>query len=138
MVNKHNSNWNHFLLSSLWSYQTSTKNATGFTSFHLFHSVELVLPIEFHISSLYPVVEIIPDTSPLEKCLLMLEQTDEDSRVSLQMIEAAKTRSKSHYDSHVHSHTFREWDLILIYDQARDKNSKGKLESMWYGPYVIH
>ena len=68
----------------------------------------------------------------------MLKQTDEDHRVSLQMIKAAKTRSKSHYDSHIHPRTFNKGDLFLFYDRAHDKAGKGKFESMWYGPYVIH
>ena len=54
------------------------------------------------------------------------------------MIEADKTRSKSHFDSHVHPRTFSEGDLVLVYDQANDKLGKGNFESMWYGPYVIH
>ena len=54
------------------------------------------------------------------------------------MVEATKTRSKSHYDSHVHPHTFSEGDLVLIYNQANDKLGKGKFDSMWYDPYVIH
>ena len=54
------------------------------------------------------------------------------------MIEVDKTRSKSHYDSHVHPCTFSEGDLVLVYNQACDKTGKGKFESMWYGPYVIH
>ena len=54
------------------------------------------------------------------------------------MTEAAKTQSKSHYDSHVHPRTFSKGDLVLIYDQDNDKLGKGKFDSMWYGPYVIH
>ena len=54
------------------------------------------------------------------------------------MIEAAKTWSKSHYESHVHPCTFSEGDLVLIYNQTNDKLGKGKFDSMWYGPYVIH
>ena len=68
----------------------------------------------------------------------MLERTNEDFHASLQMIEAAKTQSKSHYDSHVHPRTFSKGDLVIIYDQANDKLGKGKFDSMWYGPYVIH
>ena len=56
----------------------------------------------------------------------------------LQAIEASKTQSKSHFDSHVHPRTFSEGDLVLIYDQANDKLGKKKFESMWYGPYVVH
>ena len=67
-----------------------------------------------------------------------MEQTNEDCHTALQMIEAAKTQSKSHYDSHLHPCTFSEGDLVLVYKQANDKIGKGKFDSMWYGPYVIH
>ena len=49
-----------------------------------------------------------------------------------------KTWLKSHYDSHIHPCTFNEGGLILSYDQAHDMTRKGKFESMWHGPYVIH
>ena len=114
------------------------ETTTSFTPFHLVHGVESVLPIECHILSLRLVVELLPDTSPLEQGLLMLEQTTEERCVVLQIIEAVKNRLKSHYDSHVHPRTFREGDLVLVCDQANDKLGKGKFDSMWYGPYVIY
>ena len=83
-------------------------------------------------------VELFPDTSALEEWLLQLEKTIEDHQVSLQAIEAAKTWSKAHYDSHVHPRTFNEGDMVLVYNQPNDKLGKGKFESMWYIPYVIH
>ena len=138
MVGNHKCNWHHMLLSTLWAYRTSTKNATGFTSFRLVHDIESILLIEFQILSPLLVVELLPDTSPLEEWLLQLEQTIEDCRATLQAIEAMKTRSKAHYDSHVHPRTFSEGVMVLIYDQPNDKLGKGKFESMWYGPYVIH
>ena len=116
----------------------STKKATGFTPFHLLHGVESVLPIECQIPSLYLTIEILLDTSPLEERLLQLEKTIEDRQAALQAIEPAKTWSKSHYDSHVHPRTFSEGDMVLVYDQTKDKLGKTKFESMWYGPYVIH
>jgi len=125
------------LFPALWAYRTSTKTATGFTPFHLVHGVESVLPIECQIPALHIAVELLPDTSPLEQRLLSLEQADEDRRATLQNIEAAKTRSKAHYDKHVHPRTFHEGDLVLAYDQAHDKTGKGKFESMWQGPYVV-
>ena len=88
--------------------------------------------------SLFLVIKILVDTSPLKKNLLMLEHRNEDRRIAILMIEAAKTQLKSHYDSHVHQRTFSEGDLVLIYDQSHDNIGKGKFESMWYGPSVIH
>ena len=126
------------LFSSLWAYRTSTKTATGFTPFRLVHGIESVLPIECQIPSLHLTVELLLDTSPLEERLLQLEQTIEDRQATLQAIKAAKTRSKIQYDSHVHPRTFNEGDMVLVYDQPNDKLGKGKFESMWYGPYIIH
>ena len=83
------------------------------------------------------VIELLPDTSPLEQRLLSLEQADEDRRATLQNIEATKNRSKSSYEKHVHPRTFHEGDLVLAYDQAHDKTGKGKFESMWQGPYIV-
>ena len=67
MVGNHKTNWHHMLFSALWDYRTSTKTTTSFTPFRLVHSVELVLPIEFQIPSLRFMVELLPDTSPLEE-----------------------------------------------------------------------
>ena len=114
------------------------KTTTSFTAFHLVNSVESVLPIECQIPSLQLIVEFLPDTSSLEECLLILQKTNEDRCVDLQSIEVSKARSKSYYDSHVHPRTFSEGDMVLVYDQANDKLGKGKFESMWYGPYVVH
>ena len=51
----------------------------------------------------------------------MLEHTNEDHYVSLQMIKATNIGSKSLYDSHAHLCTFSKGDLVLIYEQANDK-----------------
>ena len=66
MVGNHKTNWNHMLFSTLWAYRTSTKTATSFTPFCLVHGVESMLPIECQIPSLHLMVELLPDTSPLE------------------------------------------------------------------------
>ena len=78
MVGNHKTNWHHMLFSSLWAYRTSTNTTIGFTPFQLVHGVESMLPIECQIPSLCLVVELLPDTSPLEERLLQLEQTIED------------------------------------------------------------
>ena len=54
------------------------------------------------------------------------------------MIKSCKTQSKSHFDSHVHPHTFGKGYLILVYDQDNGKLGKGMFNPMWYGTYAIH
>ena len=125
------------LFSTLWAYRTTVKTTTSFTPFHLVHGVESTLPIEWEIPTLRTAIELLPDTAPMEQCLLNLESLDEDHRSSLQNNEAAKKWSKATFDHHVNLHSFREGDLVLAYDIAHDTFGHGKFESLWHGPYII-
>ena len=89
-VNKHKTNWHLILFPALWAYRTSVKTATDFTPFHFVFGEEAVLPIECEIPSLHLVVELLPDTQPLQKQLIMLERASEDRHVALQTFEVAK------------------------------------------------
>jgi hypothetical protein len=60
------------LFSALWAYRTSMKLATGFTPFQLVYGLEYVLSIECEIPSLKIVVQLLPNTSAKEECLLYL------------------------------------------------------------------
>ena len=62
------------------------KTTTYFTPFLLAHGLDSALPIEGQIPSPCLVKEILPDTSPLEEPLLILEQDNEDLRATLQII----------------------------------------------------
>ena len=126
------------LFPALWAYRTSVKIATSFTPFHLVFGEEAVLPIECEIHSLHLVIELLPDTQPLEQQLIMLERASEDYCVALQNLEATKKCTKAQYDRKVHPHTFHEGDLVLVYDQAHDALSHGKFDSLWLGPYIIN
>lgn len=136
-IGMHKSNWHLMLFSALWAYQTSTKDATGFTPFLIIYGLEVTLPIECEIPSLNLVVELLPQTSPQEDHLLYLEWLDETRRLTTLVIEAQNKRVKSHFDQLVPSHAFSKGDLVLIYDQANDKLGAGKFEPMWHGPYIV-
>ena len=75
------------LFLALWAYQTSVKDATRFTPFQLVYGLEATLPIECEIPSLKLAVELLPNTSPEEECLLYLERLDETHRFVALVIE---------------------------------------------------
>jgi hypothetical protein len=83
MVNKHKANWHHMFFSALWAYRTAVKTTTGFTPFHLVHGVEATIPIMCEIPTVCTTIELLPDTTPIEQCLLNLESLDEYRRSSL-------------------------------------------------------
>eukprot|EP00253_Pinus_taeda_P025390 PITA_25390 len=103
----------------------------------LVYGLEATLPIECEIPSLKIAVELLPDITPVEECLLYLEQLDETCHLASLAIEAQKKRVKTHFDNTVNPHSFIEGDLVLLYDQANDKLGAGKLEPMWHGPYIV-
>ena len=70
-------NWHIMLYPSLWAYRTAVKTATGFSPYQLVHGVESVLSVEYEIPSLKLAIELLPDTFPLEECLVHLEKLDE-------------------------------------------------------------
>ena len=65
------------LYPALWAYRIVVKTTTDFSPYHLVHGVESFLPVECEIPSLNLAVELLPDTSSLEECLVHLEQLDE-------------------------------------------------------------
>jgi hypothetical protein len=72
-INSVKSNWHLMLYSAFWAYRTSVNTATGFSPFQLIYWMEEVLPIECQSPSLMLAVQLLPDTSPLEECLLYLK-----------------------------------------------------------------
>ena len=76
-------NWHIMLYPALWAYRTAVKTATVFSPYQLVHGVESILLVECEIPSLKLAVELLLDTSPLEECLVHLEQLDEQRRDAL-------------------------------------------------------
>ena len=61
---------------------------------HINLYMELILPVECEIPYLKLVVEILPNTSPLEEHLVHLEQLDEQRWDALVALEVNKRRVK--------------------------------------------
>lgn len=136
-IGKHIKYWHLMIFSDLWAYRTSSKTATRFTPFQLVYGLEATLPNECEIPSLKLDIDFLPDTSPKEERLLYLQRLNEIRCITAMIIEAKKKRFKAHFDQTVSPRTFAEGDLVLLYDQAKDRFGAGKFEAMWHGPYIV-
>ena len=137
MIGTYKRSWHLILYSALWAYRTSVRNTTGFTPFQLVYGLEAVLPIQCEISSLKLAIDLLPGTLEEEARFLELIQLDETRRDAALANEAHKKQVKAQFDKNVKPRAFSEGDLVLLYDQASDKLGKGKLESLWMGPYIV-
>ena len=115
------------LYPALWAYRTTVKTATRFYPYQLLHGVESVLPAECEIPSLNLAIDILPDTSPLEECLVHLEKLDEQRRDALVALEVNKRHVKVQYDKSVCLRRFSEGDLVLLWDQPKEPLGKESL-----------
>ena len=125
------------LYSALWAYCTCVKTATSFSPFQLVHGGEAMLPIECEIPSLKLAIELLPATTPLEERILYLEQLDEHRRDAVTTNEAHKKQVKAQYDKSVRPRVYSEGDLVLLYNQDKDKLGASKFNPMWIGPYIV-
>ena len=124
-------------ISHLKNPDTFVKTATGFSPFQLVCGLEVVLPIECQIPSLNMVVQLLPDTSPLEKHLLYLEHLNEKRHDAALANEVHKQKVKCQYDQSVCPRIFSEGDLVLVYDQDKNPLGEGKFKPMWLGPFIV-
>ena len=80
------------MYSALWAYRTSVRNATGFAPFQLVYVLEAIFPIQCEISSLKLIIDMLPNTSSEESCIINLIHLDEMRREAKLAYEVHKRR----------------------------------------------
>ena len=84
----------------------SVKTTTGFMPFQLVYGLEVVIPIEFEISSLWLAVEFLSNTYGEEEQIIYLTHSGENRHDTLLANETHKNHTKAEYDKPVHSWIF--------------------------------
>ena len=69
--------------------------------------------------------------------MVHLEKLDEQLRDALVALEINKHHIKVQYDNYLHTRSFSEGDLVLLWDQAKEPLGEGKFNPMWHGPYIV-
>jgi hypothetical protein len=136
-VSQSKSNWHIMLYPALWAYRTSVKTSISFSPFQIVHGVESILPIECEIPSLKLAIALLPHTFDLERCLVHLENLDEQHRYTSTTIEENKKCVKVQYDNSIYPLLYVEGDLVLLYDQDKEPLGEAKFNPMWHGPYIM-
>ena len=136
-VDKNRYNWHMMLYPTLWAYRTLVKNVYGFTPFQLVYGIKVVLLIECEIPSTKLAIELLPNTSELEKRLIYLEQLYKIRRDATTTNDVHKWCIKAQYDKTIKPRVFFEGGLALVFDHKNDTLGVGKFISMLLGPYIF-
>ena len=71
IVKQHKRDWSDKLLEALWAYRTTWKNTTGFSPYEMVYGKQVLLPIEFQISTYRLVVELGMDLNKAQQQRMM-------------------------------------------------------------------
>ncbi|CAF4284108.1 unnamed protein product [Adineta steineri] len=81
----HRKYWSNKILEALWAYRTTWKNTTGFSPCEMVYGKQILLPIEFQISTYTLAVELGMDLNEGQRQRMMqLNELDEIRQDALQ------------------------------------------------------
>ena len=84
-VKQHRRDWSDKLLEVLWTYRTTWKNTIGFNPYEMVYGKQVLLPIEFQISTYRLASELGMDLNePQQKRVTQLNELDEVRQDALQ------------------------------------------------------
>jgi hypothetical protein len=121
----------------LWAYKTTCKKLTGNTPFKLAYSQEVVVPLEFLVPSLrVAAITQMTERGAVQERLNQLLTMEEDRILSGFHQQVWKARDKAWHDRHIKKKTFKEGDIVLMYD-CKSFQHPGNLRMHWLGPYEV-
>jgi hypothetical protein len=76
------------------------------------------------------------DTGIVQERLAQLVELEEDRFIAGFHQQVQKEREKAYHDRHIKKKSFKQGDLVLVYDNKFMKHP-GKFRTHWLGPYEV-
>jgi hypothetical protein len=96
------------------------------------------VPLEFLVPSLHiATITNMTERGAIQERLSQLMEMEEDRILAGFHQEVQKARDKAWHDRHIKKKSFKEGDLVLLYD-SKFFQHPGKFRMHWLGPYEVN
>ena len=136
-VNSANEDWDDLIPSVLFAYRTLKHTTTKQSPFYLLHGQEAQLPIHLELSRDKSIE--IPYEEALDRRISHILGTFTDAFIlakdnigTVQQIQEERSRRLEK------AKTFKENDLVILYDASKQNVHGDKFTLRWTGPYYVH
>ena len=116
-VKQHRKDWSDKLLEALWAYCTTWKNTTSFSPYEMVYGKQVLLPIEFQISTYRLAAELGMDLNEDQKQRMMqVNELDEVRQDALQQTTMVQQQRTKWHDKFIKKKEFQVGDWALLFD----------------------
>jgi hypothetical protein len=138
-IEKGGKDWSKKLDGALWAYRTAFKTPIGMTPYQFLYGKACHLPFELKHKAYWAIKEMNLDLdAAVVKRRIQISKLEEMRLKAYENASIYKERIKRWYDKRLKKKEFKEGDKVLLYNSRFKTFGKGKLQSKWDGPYIVH
>jgi transposase InsO family protein len=138
-IEKGGKDWSKKLDGALWAYRTAFKTSIGMTPDQFVYGKACHLPVELEHKAYWAIKEMnLNLDAAVVKRRIQISELEEMRLKAYENASIYKERIKRWYDKRLKKKEFKEVDKVLLYNSRFKTFRKGKLQSKWDGPYVVH
>jgi hypothetical protein len=130
--------WDSKLKFSLWADRVTNKKSIATSPFQLVYGTKAIFPVQLALPVANFLQEADSKTNDLTRRIHNLVELQQDREQLLEKTKLHQRKMKEIFDRKVKANIFKEGDLVLKWDAARqEKGKRGKFDALWIGPFVI-
>jgi hypothetical protein len=138
-IEKGGKDWSKKLDEALWAYRTVFKTPIGMTPYQFFYGKACHLPLDLEHKAYWAIKEMNLDLdAAVVKRRIQISELEEMRLKAYENASIYKERIKMWYDKRLKKKQFKEGDKVLLYNLRFKTFGKGKLQSKWDRPYIVH